>query len=173
MKKQPYAEMNTVQRRVHRSMRYLRDRGVTTSTSRFRGRNRRNFDQHEGVDVLFLHPFLQLQIFSDGILDEFLRHAHLLYNDDEMLSYEEMLELAETLGSVVPKGMNLQQIAQIATSIYEPSSSNEAIQCSICLANYELNDVLKSLPCMHRFHSACIDPWLSLNNSCPVCRSSL
>ena len=167
--------MNPVQRRVHRSLRHLRDRHGTVSTSNLRARRRRNLrhEHHEAIDLLFLYPFLQLHVFSGGLLDEFLRHAHLMYTDDDTLPYEELLELAETLGSAVPKGMDPQQIARLATLIYEPSTSGEPIQCSICLTNYQENDLLKLLPCTHRFHSNCIDPWLSLNNSCPVCRSSV
>ncbi|KAA0043799.1 hypothetical protein IC582_009202 [Cucumis melo] len=45
--------------------------------------------------------------------------------------------------------------------------------CSICLVDYKDDDVLRLLPdCGHLFHGSCIDPWLRLNPSCPVCRTS-
>uniref|UniRef100_A0A0A0LEU3 RING-type domain-containing protein n=1 Tax=Cucumis sativus TaxID=3659 RepID=A0A0A0LEU3_CUCSA len=45
--------------------------------------------------------------------------------------------------------------------------------CSICLVDYKDDDVLRLLPdCGHLFHCGCIDPWLRLNPSCPVCRTS-
>ncbi|KAJ6717446.1 ZINC FINGER C3HC4 TYPE (RING FINGER) PROTEIN [Salix purpurea] len=45
--------------------------------------------------------------------------------------------------------------------------------CSICLAEYKDSDLLRLLPdCDHLFHSQCIDPWLKLHTSCPVCRNS-
>ncbi|CAK9322966.1 unnamed protein product [Citrullus colocynthis] len=45
--------------------------------------------------------------------------------------------------------------------------------CSICLGDYKNDDVLRLLPdCGHLFHSGCIDPWLRMNPSCPVCRTS-
>ncbi|KAM3199024.1 RING-H2 finger protein ATL70-like [Capsicum annuum] len=45
--------------------------------------------------------------------------------------------------------------------------------CSICLADYKNNDMLRLLPdCEHLFHLKCVDPWLMLNPSCPVCRTS-
>ncbi|MCL7050766.1 hypothetical protein MKW94_006440 [Papaver nudicaule] len=45
--------------------------------------------------------------------------------------------------------------------------------CSICLADYKAKDNLKSLPeCKHYFHVNCIDGWLRMNGSCPVCRKS-
>uniref|UniRef100_A0A7N0R9H7 RING-type E3 ubiquitin transferase n=1 Tax=Kalanchoe fedtschenkoi TaxID=63787 RepID=A0A7N0R9H7_KALFE len=43
--------------------------------------------------------------------------------------------------------------------------------CSICLCEYKPNDVLRTIPdCNHYFHSDCVDEWLKLNATCPVCR---
>ncbi|KAI3907048.1 hypothetical protein MKX01_027949 [Papaver californicum] len=45
--------------------------------------------------------------------------------------------------------------------------------CSICLSDYKPKDTLKSIPeCNHYFHVNCIDGWLRMNGSCPVCRKS-
>jgi len=45
--------------------------------------------------------------------------------------------------------------------------------CAICLVDYEDNEMLKLLPCDHRFHPACIDEWLTRNNACPMCKASV
>lgn len=45
--------------------------------------------------------------------------------------------------------------------------------CSICLADYKDSEWLRLLPyCGHFFHKECIDMWLRLNLSCPMCRNS-
>ncbi|CAN4087607.1 unnamed protein product [Withania somnifera] len=45
--------------------------------------------------------------------------------------------------------------------------------CPICLAEYQPSETLRTIPeCQHCFHVDCIDEWLQLNASCPVCRSS-
>lgn len=45
--------------------------------------------------------------------------------------------------------------------------------CSICLSEYRPKETLKIIPeCQHCFHSECIDEWLHLNASCPICRNS-
>ncbi|XP_017228324.1 RING-H2 finger protein ATL22 [Daucus carota subsp. sativus] len=50
----------------------------------------------------------------------------------------------------------------------KPSDST----CAICLSEYQPNDKLRTVPeCNHYFHSNCIDEWLKLNASCPVCRN--
>ncbi|MCL7031967.1 hypothetical protein MKW94_006167 [Papaver nudicaule] len=43
--------------------------------------------------------------------------------------------------------------------------------CAICLSEYQPKETLKTLPaCNHCFHADCIDPWLHLNLTCPICR---
>ncbi|KAL5709052.1 RING-type E3 ubiquitin transferase [Ranunculus cassubicifolius] len=45
--------------------------------------------------------------------------------------------------------------------------------CSICLSDYENTDMLRQLPdCGHLFHMKCVDPWLHLHPTCPVCRNT-
>ncbi|KAI3756375.1 hypothetical protein L1987_56195 [Smallanthus sonchifolius] len=45
--------------------------------------------------------------------------------------------------------------------------------CPICLSDYEPKDAVRSIPeCNHYFHADCIDEWLKLNATCPVCRKS-
>lgn len=47
--------------------------------------------------------------------------------------------------------------------------------CAICLQNYADGDMFRELPCdrRHHFHVACVDDWLKLNATCPVCRKSV
>ena len=45
--------------------------------------------------------------------------------------------------------------------------------CSICLVDYKETDMLRLLPhCSHLFHQNCIDPWIRLHPTCPVCRKA-
>eukprot|EP00592_Proboscia_alata_P000698 CAMPEP_0194377616 /NCGR_PEP_ID=MMETSP0174-20130528/32156_1 /TAXON_ID=216777 /ORGANISM="Proboscia alata, Strain PI-D3" /LENGTH=429 /DNA_ID=CAMNT_0039159101 /DNA_START=97 /DNA_END=1386 /DNA_ORIENTATION=+ len=47
----------------------------------------------------------------------------------------------------------------------------ESGSCSICLEDYNNEDILRVLPCKHPFHSDCILPWLTERSpNCPLCK---
>jgi len=48
-------------------------------------------------------------------------------------------------------------------------------QCSICLSSYEDGQDVRLLPCdgRHHFHKECVDEWLIVNATCPICRASV
>ncbi len=37
------------------------------------------------------------------------------------------------------------------------------------MIDFEKNDTIKYLPCMHTFHQSCIDTWLLRSLICPSC----
>ncbi|VDP01157.1 unnamed protein product [Soboliphyme baturini] len=49
----------------------------------------------------------------------------------------------------------------------------EEEKCPICLSEFERNEFVRTLPCNHPFHIACIDRWLITNKKCPICRLSI
>ncbi|KAJ4892394.1 RING/U-box superfamily protein [Raphanus sativus] len=51
-------------------------------------------------------------------------------------------------------------------------SSDEA-ECCICLCDYEDGTELRELPCRHHFHEVCIDKWLRINATCPLCKFNI
>ncbi|KAK4478807.1 hypothetical protein RD792_014358 [Penstemon davidsonii] len=53
------------------------------------------------------------------------------------------------------------------------NKDSTAACCSICLAGYKGSDIVRVLAeCEHIFHMKCVDPWLRLHPTCPVCRTS-
>jgi len=45
--------------------------------------------------------------------------------------------------------------------------------CAICLADYEADEDIKTIPCMHFYHKECIDEWMSRSCVCPICKSKI
>ncbi|XP_015914444.1 E3 ubiquitin-protein ligase arkadia-C isoform X2 [Parasteatoda tepidariorum] len=43
-------------------------------------------------------------------------------------------------------------------------------KCTICLCEFEDDENVRRLPCMHLFHIECVDQWLTTNKRCPICR---
>lgn len=46
--------------------------------------------------------------------------------------------------------------------------------CSICTEDFHKGEELRVLPCNHKFHPDCVDPWLlNVSGTCPLCRIDL
>lgn len=46
-------------------------------------------------------------------------------------------------------------------------------ECAICLEEWKVSGKVKEMPCKHRFHGECIEKWLGIHGSCPVCRHKM
>eukprot|EP01018_Ginkgo_biloba_P039967 Gb_19820 [translate_table: standard] len=46
-------------------------------------------------------------------------------------------------------------------------------ECPVCLDSFQTGQVLIHLPCVHRFHSSCLIPWLNNHCHCPCCRTKI
>ncbi|KAI9719809.1 MAG: hypothetical protein M1812_003298 [Candelaria pacifica] len=51
---------------------------------------------------------------------------------------------------------------------------DEDLGCSICTEDFVKGENIRLLPCNHKFHPVCIDPWLlNVSGTCPLCRVDL
>ncbi|KAI9820226.1 MAG: hypothetical protein M1827_005848 [Pycnora praestabilis] len=51
---------------------------------------------------------------------------------------------------------------------------DEGLGCSICTDDFVKGQDIRVLPCDHKFHPECIDPWLlNVSGTCPLCRVDL
>ncbi|GFY75314.1 e3 ubiquitin-protein ligase RNF38 [Trichonephila inaurata madagascariensis] len=121
----------------------------------------------------FEQPFLHWNSISNNSI----------FNFDTEDNYEAFLGLAELTGEVT-RGLQRAEINRLPTRKYTipcgaSTSSGAEVphkraelnkECQVCLNDYVNGDVLRILPCFHEFHTPCIDPWLKINHTCPVCR---
>lgn len=52
---------------------------------------------------------------------------------------------------------------------YEQLLLEGQTSCAVCLCEFEGGEMLRRLPCGHKFHSPCVDAWLRRNKRCPLC----
>ncbi|KAG0252975.1 hypothetical protein BG011_006627 [Mortierella polycephala] len=45
--------------------------------------------------------------------------------------------------------------------------------CAICLCDYEDEEELRKMKCLHYFHKDCVDEWLRLHCNCPLCKRDI
>lgn len=56
----------------------------------------------------------------------------------------------------------------------ESNSEEDHPGCSICTEDFTVGEDVRVLPCNHKFHPACVDPWLvNVSGTCPLCRLDL
>lgn len=46
-------------------------------------------------------------------------------------------------------------------------------RCTVCLESFQEEEIVRLLPCLHQFHSQCIDEWLHRQATCPICKHRL
>lgn len=52
-------------------------------------------------------------------------------------------------------------------------NEDDQVICAVCKDEILVEEKVMELPCRHLYHGECIVPWLSIRNTCPVCRFEL
>lgn len=80
---------------------------------------------------------------------------------------------APVINSPVHRGGSQAVPAASIAALPTVTVSDTAEVCAVCTEPLPLAAAARRLPCGHLYHSDCIVPWLSLHNTCPVCRRSI
>ncbi|XP_043707953.1 probable E3 ubiquitin-protein ligase RHY1A [Telopea speciosissima] len=79
-----------------------------------------------------------------------------------------------------PPGLSREEVKCLRHEVFNKMGVSDerlvliaAQECSICLERFQEGDLLVSLPCEHRFHSACLEPWVLTRGDCPYCRTGV
>lgn len=85
---------------------------------------------------------------------------------------EDEEEEEEGAGRSPAPGLDQAAISSYPKFPFCKASKSDTV-CPVCLCEYREGEMLRMMPdCRHFFHLPCIDAWLRLNASCPVCRTS-
>jgi hypothetical protein len=87
-------------------------------------------------------------------------------------SYEELLNLQERIGNV-PVGIDKETLENITSKFKLKKIPEDEKLCSICYDDFKINENVRKLPCMHLYHSHCIDKWLKNSKKCPLCQKEI
>ncbi|KAD3069061.1 hypothetical protein R6Q59_016952 [Mikania micrantha] len=69
--------------------------------------------------------------------------------------------------------VTIESYTKVALGESKRLPGHEDAACSICLSEYNAKEIVRCIPeCRHCFHAECIDEWLKLKGTCPVCRNS-
>ncbi|KAM7018139.1 RING finger protein 215 [Tautogolabrus adspersus] len=81
---------------------------------------------------------------------------------------------------LLPKQDVLKRMSSLKTKTYcqpkrwcDPTQPAETDNCAVCLEPFNNNQCLRVLPCLHEYHRECVDPWLLLHHTCPLCKRSI
>jgi len=102
--------------------------------------------------------------------------------DAEARKMRELMLLMQLLLSQKPqeeKGLNQEEIENYSILChYKEMEKNVGLnedykKCSICQCDFELNEEVRIINCMHRFHKECADAWFKKKSWCPLCRKNV
>jgi len=83
---------------------------------------------------------------------------------DVDLSYEE-------LAALEPVYVGSKSINNLPSCVHDGSPlPGDQTKCPVCMDDFAEGNTLKSLPCVHFYHQDCIDSWLLVGHTCPVCK---
>ena len=76
-----------------------------------------------------------------------------------------------------PKGCSAELIGSIPHVVFNAdaaaAASVEEEVCAVCYEPFRSGDEVALLPCAHRYHAACVGPWLAKATTCPACREEI
>lgn len=65
-------------------------------------------------------------------------------------------------------------ITNVAVTRPDGTDENGNLGCPICTEDFAKGQEVRVLPCNHKFHPDCVDPWLlNVSGTCPLCRTNL
>ncbi|KAL2241620.1 UNVERIFIED_CONTAM: E3 ubiquitin-protein ligase RING1-like protein [Sesamum indicum] len=67
----------------------------------------------------------------------------------------------------------VENLPSVVLTKEEIEENNNVVVCAVCKDEFAVGDKVTRMPCCHLYHGECILPWLSIRNTCPVCRYQL
>lgn len=112
-----------------------------------------------------------LNLFFDGLTEiEYVPNLSRLNRNSEIWSISHLLHNLVSMHPDYSNPTAPEVIKRIPIIRVSAQAKNNCSTCTICQEELKLSELVKKLSCSHLYHENCIDPWLSVRNTCPVCR---
>ncbi|KAL3017616.1 hypothetical protein AAZX31_06G289200 [Glycine max] len=130
------------------------------------------------ISTIMLASYACVRIKANVIIITRHRHNHSINNNNNNNNNSSFRDASDGPGVVV-LGMEKPAIETcygpkivIGESKRLPRPSDQG-PCAICLSEYLPKETIRCVPeCRHCFHVECIDEWLKMSATCPLCRNS-
>ncbi|KAL7124683.1 hypothetical protein ABFS83_14G064800 [Erythranthe nasuta] len=163
----------------YRLHRMLLDSYVTNNTNiSYRDNDATNFDSNMVIILAALLCALICALGLNSIVRCAVRCAPSTWVHEAAVDEVAAVAAADRLsssGNLMKKEAEL-VVVEIPAVVYKAGilCIPAATDCTICLGEFVEGEDVRILPrCNHGFHVECIDTWLALHCSCPVCRQTL
>jgi hypothetical protein len=104
----------------------------------------------------FAHPFFNIEAFQGAFAPR---------RRNQGANRSTINELP-TRKFVVPEQKNTDESKQSEVN----GSDDNQKSCCICMEDFKDAEDVRTLPCLHIFHTNCIDSWLVKSRTCPICK---
>ena len=92
-------------------------------------------------------------------------------NNLEQDNYEDLLHLDDNVTNPLKsKYVKLLPERKVDKKFIDRFNNNNPNQCTLCMDEFQLDQLYIILPCLHLFHKSELLDWLKINKKCPVCK---
>jgi hypothetical protein len=90
--------------------------------------------------------------------------------DDDHMNYEDLIRLDETVNHPLPHSCIIQLQEEVLKAEQINYMTEDHKRCLICFDDFQEENHIIRLPCLHFFHARELFKWFEQNKTCPVCR---
>lgn len=92
----------------------------------------------------------------------------------EIAEPDERRETSEGSNEAAATQETPEQDTRVQSTDNSMANADNGLACSVCTDDFAKGQDVRVLPCNHKFHPECIDPWLlNVSGTCPLCRVDL
>ncbi|KAG0078146.1 hypothetical protein BGZ93_010080 [Podila epicladia] len=165
--------VNATRRGSYRRISYSRQADRSQTRFQHQHHHHRSQDHDQEYDRHHVHhassSSLSTLVASHSSLSTLSHPSTMASSSSSSLSLSLSLSLSEK-----PKSCSTELSCEPRKKELPFANANAQTMCAICLSEYEVGEQVRTLPCYHQYHQACVDPWLlQVASLCPICKRDL